>query len=141
MRDLLLDGIIENDIREDIMIAIDDIVRENDELRIDTAEEYDIDEYEVIEFYDWQSERKRRTALLRMINLQIDKIYHTIIKRYLTLYSMVKKYCKRATQFLRSNKRILKSSKLRRRQGQNSCCKYHFLKQLIACCHYILSQN
>ncbi|XP_011164682.3 uncharacterized protein LOC105199331 [Solenopsis invicta] len=139
MRNLLLNGIVANDIREDIVISTDNVVRETDELRIGTANEYDIDEYEVIGFYDWQSETKIRTALMEMINLLIDKIYYAIIKRYMTLCSMLKKYCKRATQFLRSNRRILKSSKLRRRQGQNSCCKYHFLKQFIATCHYVSS--
>ncbi|XP_036143160.1 uncharacterized protein LOC105839973 isoform X4 [Monomorium pharaonis] len=137
MRNLLLNGIIANGIREDIIITMDNVIQETDELRIGTADEYDIDEYEVIEFYDWQSETKIRTVLLRMINLLIDKIYHTIIKRFLTLHSMVKEYCKRAMQFLRSNKKILKSSKFCRRQGHNSCYKYYFLKQLIACCHYI----
>jgi len=140
MRNLLLDGIVENDIREDIIISIDNVIRENDELRINIADEYDIDEYEIIDFYDWQSERKIRTDLLKRINLLIDKVYCAFIKRYLTLHFMLKKYCKRATQFLHKNRKILKLSKLPRRQ-RNSCCKYHLLKQLIACCHHVLSLN
>lgn len=140
VRNQLLDGIIENGIREDIIFAIDNVIQETDELKFDTADEYDIDEYEIIEFYDWQSEKKIRTTLQTNINLLLDKIYHAIIKRYLTIYSILKRYCEKATRFLRCNRKILKSSKLRRKQ-RNLCCKYHFLKQLISCCHYILSLN
>ncbi|XP_011697550.1 PREDICTED: uncharacterized protein LOC105455718 [Wasmannia auropunctata] len=139
MRELLLAGIIDNRIREDIVFGLDNVFQVTDQLRTDsTVGEYDLDEYEVIEFYDWQSERKTRTYLLNKINLLIDKINYAIIKRYLTLYSTLQKYCKKATQFLRNNRKILQSSNLRKR---NSCCKYHFLKQLIACCHHVLSLN
>ncbi|XP_071573176.1 uncharacterized protein [Temnothorax nylanderi] len=140
MRKILLDGTVNNGIREDIIFSMEnDAIQETDELRTDTtADMYDIDEDEIIHFYDWQSKKKIRKALMRMINPLVEKVYHVFIKRYLTLCSILKKYSRRATQFLHSNRKILKSSKLRRRQGQNSCCKYHFLKQLIASCHRVL---
>ncbi|XP_071625916.1 uncharacterized protein [Temnothorax longispinosus] len=143
MRKILLDGTVNNGIREDIIFSMEnDVIQETDELRTDTtADVYDVDEDEVIHFYDWQSKKKIRKALLRIINPLVEKIYHVFNNRYSTLYSIVKKYCRRATHFLRSNRRMLKSSKLRRRQGQNSCCKYHFLQQLIVSCHRILSSN
>jgi hypothetical protein len=112
------------------IIAIDNVVRETDELRIGTADEYDIDEYEVIEFYDWQSETRIRTALMEMINLLIDKVYYAIIKRYMTLYSMLKKYCKRATQFSRSNRRILKFSKASSKARAEFVLQISFLKAI-----------
>lgn len=141
VRNQLRHGIIENGIREDIIFAIDNVIQETDELRFGIADEYEIDEFEIIEFYDWQSKTNIRTTLQTNINLLTDKIYYAIIKRYLTLYSILKRYCERATRFLRCNRKILKSSKLRRKQWQNLCCKYHFLKQLIFCCHYVLSPN
>lgn len=92
------------------------MIQESDELKIDAVHVY-IDEYEVIEFYDWQSERERerRIVLRRTINRLIDKIYHVIIQRHLTLYCLLQKHCRRAMQFLRSNRKILKSSRLRRK--------------------------
>ena len=135
LRDLLLNGIIENGIREDFIIHIDNVIEEN-ELEMDDDNEYEINEYELIDFYDWQNEKKTRTTLLKMINLSIDKIYYAILKRYLTLHFMIKKYCERATQFLRSNRKILKSSDFDRQK--KFCCKYHFLKQLIVYLHHVL---
>lgn len=135
LRDLLLSGIIENDIREDFIICIDNVIPANNELGMDDDNEYEINEYELIDFYDWQNEKKTRTKLLKMINLLIDKIYHAILKRYLTLHFMIKKYCERATQFLRSNRKILKSSNFHQR---TLCCKYHFLKQLIVYFNHVL---
>jgi len=136
LRDLLLSGIIENGIREDFIICIDNVIQENNELGMDDDNEYEINEYELIDFYDWQNEKKTRTKLLKMINLSIDKIYYVILKRYLTLHFMIKKYCERATQFLRSNRKILKSSDFDRQK--TFCCKYHFLKQLITYLHHVL---
>jgi len=139
LRDLLLSGIIENGIREDFIICIDNVIQENNELGMDDDNEYEINEYELIDFYDWQNEKKTRTKLLKMINLSIDKIYYVILKRYLTLHFMIKKYCERATQFLCSNRKILKSSDFDRQK--TFCCKYHFLKQLITYLHLIIKLN
>lgn len=126
---------IDNDIWEDIIIAIDNIIQESDEFKINAADTYDMN-MKVMEFYDWQSEKKRCIVLLRMTNPLIDKIHHVIIQRHLALYCLLKKDCRRTMQFLRNNRKILKSSKLRWRQEQNLCCKYHLLKQLIAYCYY-----
>ncbi|XP_011646582.1 uncharacterized protein LOC105433142 [Pogonomyrmex barbatus] len=133
----LLQRRVVNGIREDMIISLDNVIRENEVLRIGIGDvdEYDIDNFELIAFYNWQSKLRIRKILMNNINTLMSKIYCAFIKRYSSLYFVLTNYCKKATSFLRNNRKLLKSSKIHRKEEQNSCCKYHFLKQLISYCN------